>query len=504
MNERKNQDFERMLQTSFDELPPEDIVQDVTPWRKAMNRALMGLALTTLHFNFFGLNYVLPFIGYILSLVGFRALRRENVWFKSCWVIISIRTCYWYFWFLTSTTIYSKELENNAIFSAVAVANMILLFILFFCLWRGFKAVKRKAGLPEKAGSAVALLIWSLWLGVMSYSGWLAWVVIVLYICIIISLFKLSKELDEAGYVIQSAPVKISDRVLVTGILVVLAAGAACGYLFFNRYPMEWSEQEISQNAELEEIKNDLIALGFPEDILADLLEEDIRACKDAQYVVVEVRDHALNNGREAIMEEGLHVSVDTIYDAKELRITGIGVLLPGEEEQWKLFHHFQYVADTEFYGTESIQIWPAYRYNMEDWGAEGEMSGQVLYDYESQTYTAPYYSLESETYTSIGNILGNGMSTDVFATFSMPKDGENQRGYISYGTKRMQDGTSYIVSWVNYTHQQSWMQFPVITAKEQRLAASSGRGNKGPFHTAQDALQIRSSKEGVKLFRED
>ena len=60
-------------------LPPDDgLVEEITPWRRAMKRALLGIALNLVTLNFWCLNYLLPAIGTLLLLLGFRALRREN------------------------------------------------------------------------------------------------------------------------------------------------------------------------------------------------------------------------------------------------------------------------------------------------------------------------------------------------------------------------------------------------------------------------------------------
>lgn len=39
------------------------------------------------------------------------------------------------------------------------------------------------------------------------------------------------------------------------------------------------------------------------------------------------------------------------------------------------------------------------------------------------------------------------------------------------------------------YTHQQSWLQYPVVTAMEKRLTTTWG--DSGVFRTVQDALQF-------------
>ena len=203
---------------------------------------------------------------------------------------------------------------------------------------------------------------------------------------------------------------------------------------------------------------------------------------------MVEVNDHPVNNGRrvQELQEDGV-IHIYTAYDQEELRITGIGVELAGEHEQWKIFHHFQWVIDPGFYGTDVIQLWPAYR-NNKGWVSCSDLSGQVLYNDGSQVYTAPYYSLGNETYTSTSIFWGEQTSTDVFAEFSMPRNGENHRGYVSYTIEEVQEGW-IIDAWINYTHQVSWLQYPAITAKEKHLTL--GASDTNAFNTIQDALQF-------------
>ena len=67
-------DFEAMLEKSVSDLPPDDVVEEVTPWRRAMNRVLIGIALCAVTLNFWCLNYILPAIGMVLSVLGFLTL----------------------------------------------------------------------------------------------------------------------------------------------------------------------------------------------------------------------------------------------------------------------------------------------------------------------------------------------------------------------------------------------------------------------------------------------
>lgn len=71
--------FEAALQASVPERLPDKLAAAVTPWKRAMGRVLAGTALTALGTNLWGLNYLLPGIGLVLMLLGFRLLRREEI-----------------------------------------------------------------------------------------------------------------------------------------------------------------------------------------------------------------------------------------------------------------------------------------------------------------------------------------------------------------------------------------------------------------------------------------
>lgn len=500
LNNLNDNEFDALLKSSIEELPPDDIAYEVTPWRKAINRILTGFALSSITLNFLGLDYLLPAIGMLLTLLGFRALRKENKWFKACWTITVIRSAYYFPTLIVNTTIFQSAFYASALVSVLNVLNTAILFLLYFCFWKALRTVQEKAGLEPHAGGAVALIVWSAFicvLAVMQVPGGLLMGIIFLiaYICIIRSLVKLSNELEEAGYCICAAPVRFTDRAVVIALVLAVLIGCGCGYLFFHQYPMNWQAASQTENTEVQQIKEHLQSLGFPAHILSDLTDEDILACKDAIRVVVDVHDHPVNNGRrvQELREDGV-IHIYTVYDQEELRLTGVGVELPGEREQWKIFHHFQWVIDPGFYGTDVIQLWPAYN-NGQGWASYSEVSGQVLYNDGSQVYAAPYHSLGNETYTSNSIFWGEQTSTDVFAAFSMPKDGENHRGYVCYTIAEAQDG--WIVdAWINYTHQVSWLQYPAITAKEKHMVA--GVGDTNAFITVQDALQFFPNDETV------
>lgn len=488
--------LEQLLESGLAGLPPDEVVRGVTPWKKAMDRILWGMALGTLTLNFACLNYILPALGVVLTLLGARSLRNENRWFKGLFVLAAARAALFFPVLVLNATIWNALLPQ-AVSWALTAAGLLVPLGQYVCLWRGLRAVKEKAGLPPRAGSAGALLVWYgllCALGLLQYSGLvLFWGMVAAWILIFRSLFQCSRELDEAGYALRPAPVRMTDRALVLALAGALALGLAGGYTFCDGYPMDYTPVEEREQDGLEDIKAHLLELGFPEHVLADLAPEDIRACEGALRVVVQTADHPVNDGRMVTTEwedeEGRHTEYDVAYDVKELCLTAVAVEVPGEKETWVLIHHFRWNVDPGFYGTEAIQLWPSYR--MDSWDAAGEATGRVLCDRDGVRYGAPYYFLGPQTYTANGIFWGEQTRSDLFAAFSLPKDGENCRGYVAYPIREVEDGW-YVDSWINYTHQEKWFQYPVQTAMGSRMDEMAGSWDRSrAFRLVQDALQF-------------
>lgn len=485
--------FEALLAQSVDELPPEEIVADVTPWRRAMERVLFGLALCMVTLNFWCLNYLLPAIGTVLLLLGFRALRRENPWLRGCFVCAVLRAASVFPSLILNTTI----LPGDACRSAAAAVSAALMLTLLLCFWQGLRAVRRKAGLPAQGGGAGALLAWYVLMCVLAavhYTGLLVPIAMLVgYVCILRSLFRLSGALNEAGYAIAPQPVRVTDRCIALVLAAALGIGCTLGYLFGSSYRMDWQPADASEQTQTAAIRQQLLDLGFPEAVLNDLTPEDIAACDGAVRVVAVTEDHPFNDGRTVSHKEsdgeGGVVSVpDTVYDVRELRLTSVGVQLPGAQETWRVYHHFLWTTDPGFYGTEVLQIWPADENMQDGWRFAGGVTGRVLYDRDGQTFTAPYHSLGRQTYTADSVFFGQRTNSDLFAAFSMPRHAESARGYVAYSAAAVQSG--YLLSsWCNYTHQQSLLQYPAVTAMEKRM--TSAFGNTGAFYTVQHALQF-------------
>ncbi len=377
---------------------------------------------------------------------------------------------------ILNTTIINNKVYDSHIGSLMTVVNIILELVMFFCFWRGLCAVSKKANLQSKAGAALAMFVWHAFMYLLAVYGCndnvMLCIMIVIFVIIMRSLYMMSKKIAEAGYSIDTAPVKVADYTIVVSIIAIIFIGCFAGYMFGGSYRMNWALKDIDEHESVLDIKENLMSLGFSEDVLDDLSTDDITSCEGALKVV------------------------ENVSHKNELCITSVAVQIPGEDECWKIFHHFCWVTNPGFYGTESLQLWPVYN-NQEGWGYDGDASGRVLYDKDGEVYVAPYQFIGNKTYTSENMIFGRKTSTDIFANFSLPDNGENQRGYISYSIIELDDGWD-AVSWINYTHQKNWMQYPAITAMQVRMEDSFD--NPRAFETIQESFRIFESEYNEEI----
>lgn len=408
-----------------------------------------------------GLQYILPTVGLVLLLLGFRALRRENRWFCA-----GFRLCGAWFACAAAGLALRAAIAPETASSWLGYAAAALELAVFFGLWRGLDAVQRKAGLPS-GKSAAALFFWYALLVALTFArpnvGWLfAAVILAAYLCVLRSLFRLTRVLDESGYAVRPAAVRVPDGWLAAGLTAWLAACIACGYLFGGSYAMDWTALP-PQGAYAEE-RAQLAALGFPEDVFADLSEDDLAACRGALRVVSRSEDVPMNDGRTVKKGFGQHTWTDIVYDTRELRVTGVAVQIAEASDgggEWIVFYHFRWLENPGFYGTEALRVLPTSDEPV-DWG---DWTGRVLYDRGGAANAAPYASLGNVTaaYSSFGTLV---TQTNGIAAFSLPNRGENQRGYVACRVRTPAE-TPYLRIQMDYVHQKTWLQYPVEPSAE-------------------------------------
>lgn len=492
------QDFDALLSRSLPELPPEDIVARTVPGKKALNRILIGYFLSTFTINGLGLNLILPVIGQILMLLGFRALQHENRWFSACYVFAVLQAFLRFGKLILDTTIFDLPFEdpqNAASAFYIALALQVLLTVVsLLCFWRGLRTVQKACGIRSKAIGVLALLAWNLLFCAMAllqmrghfFGGYTLLFLLFSLIIILWMIARQAKALDATGYVLQPAPLRLSDRTLTLIILAILAIGCTYGHLFFSSYDMDWQTVDSTESAATSETKTHLAALGFPEDILDDLTPDDLARCRDAEQVVVDARTL---NSENPTFDNG-------DYD---IRLTNVIVLVPGDTPRVILFNHFSWLSTPKFYGTAALNILPTYEVSAELWRLEDGPTGRILYDDGDDSFVADYHSIEMRTVTS--NLFRNvAPSPSLYASFIFPNQGTRQRGYITYTIAPralLPEGYRQAgYSQMTYMHQKKRFLYPAETADSSSIFSING-----PFESMQPApLIFELTESGIKL----
>lgn len=417
--------FDTAMQDMMDQLPADSLPPaQVTPWRQAMRLVLWGIGLTSLTVQLWHLGEILPLAGGILMALGFRTLRRENEWLRSCWRLsIALAAVRGFFTAATGTV-----LLHLAPWMETAVGWLlgILSWLLYLGLWRGMLAIGRKAGQEKpSARAAGALVLWYTALMAATVfapaiQGLAAWVVLALYLIILRRLTKLTRALDDCGYAVQAAPVKWDGRWVAAAYLGLVLAGVLLGQFLGQRLPMDWAVRE-TPSAQAEAVRDRLEDLGLPREILNDLTDADVLSMSGATQA---------HSTRESVH---LSISGPTIHFWRA------AVLVPGEaEEHWAILTYFQYADGVSPGYTDGIQILPHKADSIPL--DENMLSGFLLCDRADGTYAAPMQDLlvgqweqtQMDTTSQFMELLP-AVIPSVYGQWSVPRQGENVRGYLLY-----------------------------------------------------------------------
>lgn len=494
-NSNEEKEFEKDILDALPEIPPADILKKVIPCRRAMNFIIAGFALSALRINLLWLQFILPSLGFIFLIIGFRTLSYENSWFRLCKITAAVISAFNVFFLGVNATIYREAFSESVYGKSVMFADtfIMILFLIFFA--EGLRELQQKAGIKPHTGFLIMMMLWyssAAFLGFIEAEvGLLGFIFVILYILFLISLNKVAKDLYASGYAIKTMPVKMSDKWIYGIVLSAAVISISCGLIFFNSYPMDWTPVPENEHSEVEDIKAHLLKLGFPENVLNDLSDEDIMSCKGALDLTKKVEEVPMNSGREVVEEDLGTIRHSTVYDVKELVVTHILIKLPSDNEnkiRWRVFHYFYWKIDPGFCGTDVMEIWTPKNDVVNSFEITSDLTGRVMYNKDGQNYSSPYYSVSNKVIVSSFGYARR--YENPFLEFSLPKDGDSKRFYVTYEFEQV--GPPVIIScWVNYVHQKNVFMYPVVTASEFR---SGGRISNINFSGTQTAIQVASN----------
>lgn len=438
-----DRDFDRLLYQGAAMLPPESLEGQLpNPWKPALTKICWGLALTSITLNFLTLNYLLPAIGGVLMWLGFRSLRRENPWLGFGHVLSALLLAARLAVDAALATPLSPVLQGD-MGTLLGLGYSILTWLLYLSLWQGLRQVFRQAGLPPQTRAAGRLVIWYtliLLLALVQASGWLLLLPLLLaWIFTIRGLYRTSRCLDQAGYEVTPASVRLSDRwAALVWLGVGLAAVVAC-LLLFARYPVQGTpaQQENGQS----ELRQELLELGFPREVLDDLTDEEV----------------ALLEGAEAVMVKSDLSRWNTRHEIDHISTHFIQVELPEDMVRYLVWFSWDEAPSSRL--REGLEIIP-------DWTRDAilppdDLQGRLLWEEDGQLYQSPLsggYGIQTQNSIFFGASSHQSFSID----FSLPRQGERIRGYMTYQARiQLPELTYNYNAEARYVHQERWLSYP-------------------------------------------
>ncbi len=224
--------FDFLLQNSIPELPPEDVVKKVNPWRRFIFYIIIGLILSTTRIvGIKYLSFIIPTIGNIFLVQGFQGLRKENRFFNMGWIFSLL--CFMIMPVLRMNSRTFKIGEDSPIVIVLVIIFAIAFYSLFRCLALGITQIQEACGVAtnEKLkrvilGCSTALVFLNI---VSNKPTELIYFIPVIYLVLICCVIRLMREINEIGYAIRIAPIVISNKMIVFFTLVLMAIGFLVG-----------------------------------------------------------------------------------------------------------------------------------------------------------------------------------------------------------------------------------------------------------------------------------
>ena len=448
--------LDEMIEQGLGEIVPgEGVVEEVNPWREPIGRIAAGMALTGITLNFLYLQYLLPTLGAALQYLGFRTLRRSGPAFRIAWGLSLVELVWHAVWLMLSASPW--RLEGMTAY-ALGLAGMAVQIARLLLLRAGLQDVCRRAEVEPKGDPLRAAVIWQVLIAVLAFSplaqSWLAAIpMIIAFVLIIRSLVRVGGSLGGAGYCFVDAPVRVSSGVMKWGYLLgcfalVLLTSAVVNHPRLDAQPVPAQGEAETRQA--------LAELGLPENVLADLSDEHVRALEGAFRVDVQQEMMSFYSSTTTEIQKA-------DADADRLCAYIIYIELPGS--RMAVLNYFDWQQGGTYWGDAVMLGWQdTYEY------LTGQIGGALLYEKNGQAYTAPIPRLNNGVVTTTDWFSGIQSYPRITGTVSYPFGAQNQRGYVLY-ILQLRDlnvvGITRGNTWITYRHRLQPFSLPYQTPAE-------------------------------------
>lgn len=442
-------------------IPREEEINNINPWSKPIGFITWGLILTTIHLSFLYLQYILPTIGVILIFLGFRSLRNENKYFKVLWVLSALKL------FLQLVDLISVTTPLNILdYPEIAVGSIMLIFqISIFLIFQGaLNKIYKNKDKPIKDKPLLWASLWTIVVFFIALSplsrSWLVFIpMFICYILIVRSLYSIGTQLDDMGYALKNAPVKISNKTFGWAYFLIALVIVISSSAFYNHLELE---PQVYNPSEISEERQHLLNMDFPADALQYLSDMDVALLSDA--VNIEASNKMLMFDPKKIEHregpEG-HIYITHTYEPgkRNMNVSTIYIELP--ENLVYVMQYFTWKGGNPVW-QDGIMI------SGETHAEDKEIvSSGLFYGKKGVDYIADFPRIICDEVT-INSMFGVYDHVLITGALSYPFGAENQGGYVLYRNTVMTDSNVFSThADFRYVHRLSPLHIPYTKTED-------------------------------------
>lgn len=486
---RKDYNFDQqMIDRLSYMIPPEEEIRKTNPWSKPIGYITWGFILTTWHLSFIYLQYILPTIGVILIFLGFRCLRNENKYFKIAWILSILKLV------LHLGDLISVSTPLNIVdYPELTIGTVMFPFqIAMFLVFRAaLKGTYNKAGRLMKADPLLGASWWTTAAFLIALSplsnSWLIFIpMMICYILIVRSLFRIGYQLDDTGYVLTNSSVRISNRTFGrTYFLIALMTVIMCS-VFYNHLKLEPQEYSLPETIEA---RQHLLDMGFPAEALQYLGDQDVILLNSAvnieSFSKVLMFDARKVEHRE--ISEG-YTYITYTYEPGKRNMENTTIFIETPENVVYVMQYFKWLGGNPVW-QDGILISGETKANDKE-----IISSSLFYNKKGTEYIANFPRLVCDRITQ-NTMFGMDYSVMIVGALSYPFDSKDQGGYVLYRYTVGADSDIYVTqATFSYVHFLSPLHIPYTRTEDLILSGA---------YTFEDRLQQHYTNYESLAFRD-
>lgn len=306
-------DFDKMLYEISEEAAEQspEITQRIQPWRNMFDFLIWGMLIFLFEINIFGgilgfvLSFIRPLIGCILIIKGLAICKSENRYFKRAYMV----ACGYYIFLsavevILAVPIHQKIQDGNL----SLLIQPAVIIIIIYNLYRALNLMIEDSDSNEKINQIfwnIIYLILALYLIVfIAYYLQNNNIIVIIcffaainvYTCITNRFNKLKAFLNECGYDIKvekkhrrygTTIFIICDLVIMTVLILYFINYSSSLPVTIHEINVEGEMLNLDMSeAEIDEVREQLVSMGMERYVAEDLLPEDIKKLKDVKRLL--------------------------------------------------------------------------------------------------------------------------------------------------------------------------------------------------------------------------